>query len=506
MKTNYEVISKENTATTGTRLLRLSTLCAGLAMASFSMQAVAIVATIPGANPITVDTDGGATGGTITGLTNTTFDPNATYTGGQAATQEQVTIAANASRTEVVAGTNVSVNNNPGLNGQNVYTIDADGTTASAGSGDVTVVGNLNTTTNVTDFVIDLSPAIKTTISNNTAGVATNASGVAANVTSIGTNASGIATNASGIAANVTSIGTNASGIATNASGIAANVTSIGTNTTGIATNASGIAANMTSIGTNTTGIATNASGIAANVTSIGTNTTGIATNVTNIATNTTNIAKGLDFGGDSGADVNRQLGDKLTITGGETNSANLAAGNNVGVVANGTNNLTIRLAKDINLGANGSVKTGNTTINNNGFVNGSTTVNGSGVSIAGGPSMTTGGINAGNQVITGVANGTAPNHAANFGQLSALGYKVNQVEDDANAGISGALAMASLPQPYTPGMSMVSGAMGTYNDEGALAIGISAITDSGRWVIKAGATVDTQSNFGGSVGAGYQF
>ncbi|WP_201526988.1 YadA C-terminal domain-containing protein [Psychrobacter frigidicola] len=52
----------------------------------------------------------------------------------------------------------------------------------------------------------------------------------------------------------------------------------------------------------------------------------------------------------------------------------------------------------------------------------------------------------------------------------------------------------------------MVSGSLGTYNSEGAMAIGISSITNDGRWVMKAGGTFDTQSNFGGSVGAGYQF
>ena len=237
---------------------------------------------------------------------------------------------------------------------------------------------------------------------------------------------------------------------------------------------------------------------------------------MTNIAANTTNIAKGLDFGGDSGADVNRQLGDKLTITGGETNSANLAAGNNVGVVANGTDNLTIKLAKDVNLGANGSLKTGNTTINNSGFVNGnttintngltngSTTVNGTGVTIAGGPSMTTGGINAGNQVITGVANGTAPNHAVNFGQLSALGYKVDELEDELSGGIASAIAIASMPSAMTPGEGRITGGTGYYNGEAAIAIGLSGATSSGKFSYKVGGSYTDTG--GTAIGGGLSY
>ena len=223
-----------------------------------------------------------------------------------------------------------------------------------------------------------------------------------------------------------------------------------------------------------------------------------------------------MDFGGDSGTDVNRQLGDKLTITGGETNSANLAAGNNIGVVANGTNNLTIQLAKDVDLGANGSLKTGNTTINNSGFVNGnttittnglvngSTTVNGNGVTIASGPSMTTGGINAGNQVITGVANGTAPNHAVNFGQLSALGYKVNELEDELSGGIASAIAIASMPSAMTPGEGRITGGTGYYNGEAAIAIGLSGATSSGMLSYKVGGSYTDTG--GTAIGGGISY
>ena len=239
---------------------------------------------------------------------------------------------------------------------------------------------------------------------------------------------------------------------------------------------------------------------IQANTTNIQTNTTNIATNKTNIDTNTTNIKvnkdkidAGLNFGADSGATINKPVGDGsvLTFTGGN-NITTTAAGSSIKFDLNG----------DINID---SVKTGNTTINNNG------------VSIVGGPSMTASGINAAGNKITDVADGMAPRDAVNMGQLDAvsqrlgnnmneLGYKIGEVEDDANAGISAAMAMSSLPQAYIAGKSLIGGGIGTYNGESAVAIGFSKLSNDGRWVMKVNGTADTQGNAGGSIGAGFHF
>ncbi|WP_296274524.1 YadA-like family protein, partial [Psychrobacter sp. UBA6730] len=239
---------------------------------------------------------------------------------------------------------------------------------------------------------------------------------------------------------------------------------------------------------------------IQANTTNIQTNTTNIATNKTNIDTNTTNIKvnkdkidAGLNFGADSGATINKPVGDGsvLTFTGGN-NITTTAAGSSIKFDLNGNINID-------------SVKTGNTTINNNG------------VSIVGGPSMTASGINAAGNKITDVADGMAPRDAVNMGQLDAvsqrlgnnmneLGYKIGEVEDDANAGISAAMAMSSLPQAYIAGKSLIGGGIGTYNGESAVAIGFSKLSNDGRWVMKVNGTADTQGNAGGSIGAGFHF
>ena len=112
-----------------------------------------------------------------------------------------------------------------------------------------------------------------------------------------------------------------------------------------------------------------------------------------------------MTFGGDSGTDVDRKLGEKLNVKGGAT--GNLTS-NNIAVEADGNDTLNIKLAENVNLGTNGSVKIGDSTLNNNGLT------------ITGGPSITkTGGINAGGKTISNVADGTANDHAVNLGQLN---------------------------------------------------------------------------------------
>ena len=250
---------------------------------------------------------------------------------------------------------------------------------------------------------------------------------------------------------------------------------------------------NTTAISTNTTNIATNTTNIATNTTNIATNTSNIATNTTNIQSNTDKLTAGLNFGADSGADINKPVGDGSVLS--------FTGGNNITTTAEGSS-IKFDLNGNINVD---SVTTGTTVINSNG------------ISMQGGPSMTAQGINAGSQRITGVADGIEATDAVNYSQLSALdsrlnsnmsdlGYKINEVEDDANAGISAAMAMSALPQAYISGKSLIGGGVSTYNGESAVAVGFSKLSNDGRWVIKVNGTADTQGNVGGAVGAGFHF
>ena len=73
-----------------------------------------------------------------------------------------------------------------------------------------------------------------------------------------------------------------------------------------------------------------------------------------------------LTFVGDAGADVVRPLGTSVNLLGGATGAA-LTDGN-IGVVANGTDTLAVRLNKDVNLGSTGSMVVGNARLANTGL------------------------------------------------------------------------------------------------------------------------------------------
>jgi autotransporter adhesin len=258
-----------------------------------------------------------------------------------------------------------------------------------------------------------------------------------------------------------------------------------------------------------TENVQVNTTNIETNTTNIATNTSNIATNTTNITSNTGRIDAGLNFGADSGANINKPVGDESVLS--------FTGSNNIKTMAEGSS-IKFDLNGDINLE---SVTTGNTTINSNGVsMTGGPSMTAAGIyagDVTTGPSMTMNGISAGGKVMTDVADGIGATDAVNFGQLSALdkrlgnnmnelGYKIGEVEDDANAGISAAMAMSSLPQAYIIGKSMVGGGIATYNGESAVAVGVSKLSDDGRWVIKVNGTADTQGNVGGAIGAGFHF
>jgi autotransporter adhesin len=94
---------------------------------------------------------------------------------------------------------------------------------------------------------------------------------------------------------------------------------------------------------------------------------------------------------------------------------------------------------------------------------------------------------------------------------LRGIGFGIGGVliadqDDKLSAGIAGAMAMASLPQPYSAGASMFSMAGGTYQGESAIAMGVSAVSDNGKWVTKLSGSTNSQGDVGGSVGVGYQW
>ncbi|ULU26391.1 hypothetical protein DYST_03337 [Dyella terrae] len=136
--------------------------------------------------------------------------------------------------------------------------------------------------------------------------------------------------------------------------------------------------------------------------------------------------------------------------------------------------------------------------------------------------SVTLGNGNASGTAIHNVAAGTATTDAANVGQLNAgiqqaqnwaqnytdsrfnqINSQIQNVSNRANAGIAASMAMAGLPQSYEPGHSMAAVAAGTFRGESSIAIGVSTISQGGRWVYKLTGSADSRGDAGFSVGAG---
>ena len=138
----------------------------------------------------------------------------------------------------------------------------------------------------------------------------------------------------------------------------------------------------------------------------------------------------GMLYGGDSGTVIKKKLNNQVNVKGGITDAAKLSNEDNIGVVADGTDTLMLRLAKDLK-GLNSATfnngTDGNTVVNGGGLTindaagNPLTTVTKDGVTITDGPSMTKDGIDAGDKKITNVQDGTiaaGSKDAVNGGQL----------------------------------------------------------------------------------------
>ena len=160
---------------------------------------------------------------------------------------------------------------------------------------------------------------------------------------------------------------------------------------------------NKAAIDKNAGDINTNKQNITKNAGDIANNKTDIAKNKQDISTINTKINKGLNFAGDTGTVSNRQLGDTVTVKGGATGT--LSDGN-IGVESDGNGTLNVKLAKTLT--GLDSVTAGNTKIDNGGLT------------VGGKNYVSTTGLNANNQKITNVADGSSTNDAVNYGQLQA--------------------------------------------------------------------------------------
>ncbi|MCH7317651.1 YadA-like family protein [Acinetobacter sp. ANC 5659] len=279
---------------------------------------------------------------------------------------------------------------------------------------------------------------------NNAQAIADNATAIGANALATGSAAISQGFNAKALNTNTIAQGTNAQATAEGATAIGAN-TVVNHNNAVALGNGSQSADYVQTTSTVINGKTYNFAGTPTNSSSVSVGSAGNERTIVNVAagrissTSTdaingsqlhqTNTAiedlanTALTFQADSGANVQRKLGETLNVVGGVTDASKLTD-NNIGVVADGNNKLTVKLAKDLNVD---SVNAAGTLINSNGL----SFVDGSGNVVTNSPSISKNGISAGNQKITNVGKGDV--NATSTDAVN--GSQLNEVQQIANKG-----------------------------------------------------------------------
>ncbi|WP_058357729.1 YadA-like family protein [Vitreoscilla massiliensis] len=162
-------------------------------------------------------------------------------------------------------------------------------------------------------------------------------------------------------------------------------------------------------------------------------------------------VVTGLNVGGNTYTNVQSALdavnqtassGWNVSANGGSASNvapgATVDFGNTDGNVqiSNKGGNITVDLADNLKVD---SIEVGGNKLDKNGLTVGDTTISSDGMVIAGGPSVTKDGIDAGGKVITNVADGVADSDAVNVGQLNkaindsttVINKNINDIKDD---------------------------------------------------------------------------
>ena len=240
-----------------------------------------------------------------------------------------------------------------------------------------------------------------------------------------------------------------------------------------------------------------------------------------NVANNAATIAKGINFGGTTGSN-NYALGNTINVKGDSNIISETVAGGAQLKLADEISVKTVNAdtfkAGDTVMNKDG-VKVGDkVALNKDGLTAGDTVVNNDGVTIAAptenNPNnqvkLSPVGLNNGGQRITNVAPGKDGTDAANVNQLIGLGNElqnnINQVGKKAYAGVAGAIAQGSIPQVTRPGATGIGVGSGYYGGQSAMAIGVSAMSDGGNWIVKGNFSANTDGHVGVGAGALYQW
>lgn len=215
--------------------------------------------------------------------------------------------------------------------------------------------------------------------------------------------------------------------------------------------------------------------------------------NTPNPTGNTTGDTTGGTTGSTTGGTTGGSTGGSGTVP--SIGNVNISGDNKNISVTGGTGNFTVKLNDDISLN---KVKTGDVSFSNNG-------------------------INAGNKIVSNVANGKVTEtstdaingsqlysvkqeSAATNQRIDALTQKVNKDNKMLKAGIAGTAAIAGLPQVRGNGKAMVSAGAGNFKGQNAIAVGYSRSSDNGKVLFRLSGSANTQGDVVSSVGVGYEW
>lgn len=210
--------------------------------------------------------------------------------------------------------------------------------------------------------------------------------------------------------------------------------------------------------------------------------------NTPNTTGNTTGDSSSNTHGGASG-------GTGGSGTAPSIGNVNISGDNKNISVTGGAGNFTVKLNDDISVN---KVKTGDVSFSKDG-------------------------INAGNKIVSNVANGKVTEtstdaingsqlyrvkqeSAATNQRIDDLTQKVNKDNKMLKAGIAGTAAIAGLPQVRGNGKAMVSAGAGNFKGQNAIAVGYSRSSDNGKVLFRLSGSANTQGDVVSSVGVGYEW
>ena len=390
-----------------------------------------------------------------------------------------------ASKTEVVAGSNVHVKSATGSNDQMIYTVSADKSVTSAGgSGLVTVTPTPSTDENsgavTTTYAVDLSEEAKKQLAKEESVVPGSKNVV---VTQPRTNATGGNEYKVDLARDI-DVDTVTAG-KSGADGKDGRVTVNGKDGSAVTLNGQDGSIGLHGKDGKNAITLKGADGQPGVNGAGGTKETRMAYETKDGTTAVTHevatLDDGMKYGGDAGTVIKKKLNEQVNVVGGISDMSKLTADDNIGVVSDGSNNLKVRLSKDLKGLDTVTTKTitadtGNITTINATTIN-ATTVNSNTIKAGDTVTINNQGADMGGTKVTHLKDGEVSptsTDAVNGSQLYGTEVRVNQLNSRINRVGAGAAALAGLhPLDFDPDDKWdFAAGYGNYKDTNAIAVG----------------------------------